>query len=68
MPHKASQRPPRLYPIHHATRQRTAEYVDCDDGSHQRPPCGVCDSCLFESAVYRGDHPATLSHEELARL
>jgi hypothetical protein len=60
----SAQQPPRLYPIHHATRQRTAEYVDCDDGS-----CGFYERCICEPAHWCADHPARLaSYEEVAWL
>jgi hypothetical protein len=67
-PRSTSRRPPQLYPIATIARQRRADHVDCDDGTHNRPACGVCDQCMYAQTAYLVDHPSELSLEELAHL
>ncbi len=68
MPRTANQHAPRLYPLRDIALQRTADHVDCDDGSHSRPLRGFSDDWLELQTAYVTDHPHTLSHEEIARL
>lgn len=68
MPRSARQQAPRLYPLRDLPRQRTADHVDCDDGSHSRPPCGYCDHCLYVQTRWLGDHPSWMSTRDAQEL